>query len=249
MNLSIIVPCYNEEQGISNLVTQLNPVIEQLKENYGVELIFVDDGSTDQTNQLLHEHFDSKNNIDNKKNIKITTKIIKHEKNKNLGAAMRTGFAHATGDYIATIDSDCTYNPNLLIPMLKMLDKDTDIVTASPYHPEGKVENVPNYRLFLSKSISSIYRLITKKNIHTFTALFRVQKREVVENIPFQSNNFLATAEMLVYSLIKGYNVKEFPTTLTARKFGSSKMKLLSVIRSHQKFVFKLLKSKIKREI
>lgn len=239
MDLSIIVPCYNEEQGIPNLVAQLNPVIEQLKENYNVELIFVDDGSTDQTNQLLHEHFDSKNK----------TKIIKHEKNKNLGAAMRTGFAHATGDYIATIDSDCTYSPQLLIPMLQMLDKNTDIVTASPYHPEGKVENVPGYRLFLSKSISSIYRLITKKKIHTFTALFRVQKREVIKNIPFQSDNFLATAEMLIYSLMKGYNVKEFPTTLTVRKFGSSKMKLLQVIRSHQKFVFKLLKSKIKREI
>ncbi|MEK6968839.1 MAG: glycosyltransferase family 2 protein [Nanoarchaeota archaeon] len=238
MNLSIIVPCYNEEQEIPNLATQLNPVIEQLKEDYNVELIFVDDGSTDQTNQLLHEHFDSK----------TKTKIIKHEKNKNLGAAMRTGFAHATGDYIATIDSDCTYNPRLLIPMLQMLDKDTDIVTVSPYHPEGKVENVPGYRVFLGKSISSIYRLITKKKIHTFTALFRVQKREVIENVPFQSDTFLATAEMLVYSLMKGYKVKEFPATLTIRKFGSSKMKFLQVIRSHQKFVFKLLKSKIKKK-
>ena len=239
LKLSIIVPCYNEEEGIPNLVDNLNPVLAQLRENYQLELIFVDDGSTDKTNELLHQNFAQKEN----------TKIIKHEVNKNLGEAMRTGFSNATGDLIATIDSDCTYHPSLLIPMLSQLDENTDIVTASPYHPEGKVENIPEYRLFLSKSICWMYRQLTGSDLHTFTALFRVQKKDVVDNVRFKSKNFLATAEMLIYSIMKGYKAKEFPTTLTVRKFGTSKMKLLLVIKSHAKFVFKLMKLKAKGKL
>ncbi|MBU1632512.1 MAG: glycosyltransferase family 2 protein [Nanoarchaeota archaeon] len=235
--ISIIIPCYNEEEGINNLYSQLNPVLSKLKEDYEVELIFVDDGSKDNTLKLLHQYFGNENYC----------KIIKHEKNMNLGAAMRTGFTHSTGDIIVTMDSDCTYEPKIMLEMLCLLDDKTSIVTASPYHPLGKVENVPNYRLFLSKSISSIYCLITNSNIHTFTALFRIHKKEVVKCIKFKSNNFLATAEMLIYALMKGYTVREYPTTLYARKYGVSKMKLLMVIKSHFKFVLKLIKLKFKR--
>src|SRR3989338_5374450 len=111
--LSIIIPCYNEEDGIPSLVQQLNPVVEKLQKEYQIELLMVDDGSIDQTNALLHQVYGNNKN----------TKIIKHEKNRNLGAALKTGFANATGDFIACLDSDCTYNPSLLVPMLKMIDE------------------------------------------------------------------------------------------------------------------------------
>lgn len=233
--LSIIIPCYNEQEGIENLHNQLSPVIKNLEKNWNLELIFVDDGSTDRTNELIKKYFGS---LD-------YTKIIKHDKNRNLGASMRTGFESSTGDVIITMDSDCTYDPKDIFKLLELLDENTDIVTASPYHPKGEVKNVPEYRLLLSKSISSIYRILTKSQIHTFTALFRAHKREVIENIKFKSNNFLATAEILIYALMKGYKVKEHPTTLHVRKFGCSKMKLFLVIKSHLKFVIKLIKERI----
>ena len=229
--LSIIIPCYNEELGIDNLQEKIEPVLKKLKKDWDLELIFVDDGSTDKTNQLLHEIFGNKNYV----------KIIKHKKNMNLGAAMRTGFSNATGDIVATMDSDCTYNPENIFPMLEMLDEDTDIVTASPYHPQGSIGKVPKYRLFLSKSITTIYRALTNSKIYTFTALFRVQKRKVIENISFKSNDFLATAEILIKAMNKGYQVKEYPTTLNVRIFGESKIKLMTVIWSHFKFSLGLL--------
>src|SRR3989344_1357750 len=101
MKLSIVIPCYNEEKGVLNLKQKLDSVLHSLAEDYDVELIFVDDGSTDKTHQLLTEAFGSLGYL----------KIIRHAINRNLGAAMRTGFEHATGDVIATLDSDCTYNP------------------------------------------------------------------------------------------------------------------------------------------
>jgi len=230
MNLSIIIPCYNEEDGLANLASQLLPIVEELSKIHSTEVIFVDDGSTDDTYVQLKKYFGETAGI----------KIIRHEQNKNVGGSLRTGFQNSTGDVIITMDSDCTYPPEAIFQLLEMLDEDTDVVTASPYHPLGRVENIPPYRLFLSKSISYIYSKLTGYRVHTFTALFRAQKRHVVQNVNFRSDDFLATAEMLIYSLMKGYKVKEFSTTLRVRQFGESKMKLYSVIKSHAKFVLEI---------
>jgi dolichol-phosphate mannosyltransferase len=228
--LSIIIPCYNEGDGINYLKEELDKVLPELKKAYDIELLFVDDGSTDNTYELLEEYFGSE-----KKN-----KIIKHTKNMNLGAAMRTGFSAATGDIMVTMDSDCTYRPNEIVNMLKLLEN-ADIVTASPYHPKGNVKGVPKYRLFLSWTISLIYRILTMKKIYTFTALFRAYKRETIGNIKFKSNDFMATAEFLIKAIYKGYKVREYPTTLYVRKYGQSKMRLLKVILSHVRLISRII--------
>lgn len=237
--LSLIIPFYNEEEGVPHFIKQITPVITELNKSYQTETILVDDGSTDHTNELLHYYFDKNKNA----------KIVKHDRNRNLGAAIRTGFQNATGDIIATMDSDCTYHPQVIFELLKLLDEKTSIVTASPYHPAGKVENVPQYRLLLSKTVTLLYRLVTGAKIHTFTALFRVYKKDVVKNVQFKSNNFLATAEFLVYALRKGYKVKEYPTVLRVRKYGNSKMKLLLVIKSHASFLLKLMKLRLTEKL
>ena len=221
--LSIIVPCYNEEEGIPQLIEQLASVTASLLPKYASEIIFVDDGSTDKTNEFLHQHFGSNPAV----------KIIKHEKNQNLGAALKTGFSHAEGSLIATWDSDCTYSFSLLPEMLQLLDKNTHIVTVSPYHPQGKIENVPAWRIFLSKSSSMMYKHLLNSGIYTHGAMVRVYKREVLQNVHSEANNFLYVSEILIKAVLKGYKVKEIPATLRVRQFGVSKMKLLNTIKSH----------------
>src|SRR3989344_8779982 len=112
MKLSLIIPCYNEEEGIPHLSTKISPVLEELGRKFAVELIFIDDGSRDKTFELLNNFFGSRPD----------TKIIRHEKNCNLGAAMRPGFAAATGDIVAPMDSDCKYDPRGLVAMVDLLD-------------------------------------------------------------------------------------------------------------------------------
>lgn len=231
MKLSIVVPCYNEGQIIPHLAEQLNPVLQELEKKYSVELVFVDDGSTDKTLELLNRYFGNRKN----------TKILKHDKNKNLGAALKTGFSAVSGDIIVTIDSDCTYPPKEIPKLLSLLDNETDIVTASPYHPNGMAKNVPPYRMFLSRTVSKIYGLLLKQNIYTYTALFRAYKKNVIKNTKIKSDNFLAVIELLVFAVQKGYKVRELPTTLYSRKYGVSKMKLLSTIMAHLKFIIYLL--------
>ena len=235
--LSLIIPCYNEEEGIPHLVEELRPVVQDLEQEYSVELIFIDDGSTDKTNALLHEHFGQNGQ----------TRILKHEQNKNLGAALKTGFAQASGDVVAALDSDCTYSPQLLKTMLGMMDSTTDIVTVSPYHPDGKVNNVPAYRIFLSKSVSRIYRVLLGSKLYTYTAMVRVYRKDVIKNIKFQSDSFLGVTELMIRAILRGYKVKELPAELNVRAFGASKMKTLGVIMDHLKLISRILVHKAKK--
>jgi len=233
MDLSIVIPCYNEEEGIPNLARQLDPVVKELQKKNKIELIFVDDGSSDKTSTLLKKYF--KHAV-----------ILRHKKNMNLGAALRTGFNYASGNLVAALDSDCTYNPKLLPELLSNMG-DADIITVSPYHPKGIVENVPGYRLFLSKGVTWCYRLLLGKKVYTITAMVRVYKKKVIKSISFKSNSFLGGTELLVKAMLKGYKLKELPATLEARKFGVSKMKTLEVALQHLGFLGKLALYKILR--
>lgn len=236
MKVSIVIPCYNEERAIPNLVNQLNPAVADLEKNYETELIFVDDGSKDKTYALLNDYYGKNKNI----------KILKHEKNCNLGVALRTAFKFSTGDVIVPLDCDCTFPPAKIRNLLELLDEETDIVNASHYHPQGALDNVPLYRRILSKTVSEMYRTILgRRDIYTYTGIFRAYKKNVLDNIKFEANDFLCCAEILSRAILKGYKIKEYPTTLYTRQYGESSIKLFRVIMSHLKFLFKLASLRI----
>jgi dolichol-phosphate mannosyltransferase len=233
MKLSLIIPAYNESEGVAHTATRLRPVLDTLGRDYALEVVFVDDGSTDNTKTLLHQAFDADARVS----------IVAHDINRGLGAAVRTGFDYATGDILVTTDFDGTYAFDT-IPLLirQLIDEEADIVTASPYHPAGKVEGVPRYRLLFSYSASLLYRIIVKWRIHTWTALYRAYRRRVIETVSFESNGFLANAELMVNALRAGFKVSEYPATLTQREYGQSSIKVARVTMMHLKYIARLLR-------
>jgi dolichol-phosphate mannosyltransferase len=238
MEISIVIPAFNEAEGVQQTAESLGNVLNYLRKTHSVEVIFVNDGSKDDTERLLKERF-----ADDPK-----VRVVSHEVNRGLGAAIRTGFAHATGDIIITTDFDGTYAFNTIPQLLGRIIIDrVDIVTASPYHPNGNVEGVPRYRLLFSFGASLLYRLLVKWHVHTWTALFRAYRRRVIENVKFDSNDFLAGTELLVKALQAGYTVSEFPTTLRVRTFGQSSLKIARVTKAHLKFQLRILRSSILR--
>ena len=239
MKLSIVIPCYNEVDNIQKLREELLPVVETLAKDYQVEIIFVDDGSTDGTLEAIQAQL----KVEQIPNVIPVYK--KHERNKGLGAALKTGFSAVTGDLIVTTDSDGTYKFSNMPALLAALDG-ADIVTASPYHPQGQVVGVPGYRLVLSRGSSMIYRVLVDWNIHTYTCLFRAYKREVIDKISFESDGFLSGTELMVKAMLKGYRVKEFPAALYRRMFGVSKAKLMRTIQAHLMFQGEVLLVRLK---
>jgi dolichol-phosphate mannosyltransferase len=239
MKLSIIVPCFNEADNVQKLHDELLPIIEEMivrnrhdasKEIQSAEMIFVDDGSRDSTFSKLQENFSYKNKSG------VIFKFLKHETNLGLGAAIRTGFSKADGEIVMTVDSDGTYKFSDIPSFLSFLAPDIDIVTASPYHPAGGVVGVPAYRLFLSRSSSFLYRILVDRHVYTYTCLFRAYRADVIKNISFSSNGFLAGTEILVKAILNGYRVAEFPAVLHRRIYGVSKAKIAETIFSHLSF-------------
>jgi dolichol-phosphate mannosyltransferase len=201
-------------------------VVEQLRRDRTVEVVYVDDGSVDATYARLQAI--TVNQAD--------MHIVQHPVNKGLGAALRTGFANACGDVIVTADSDGTYRFDEIPALLSYMKPDVDIVTASPYHKHGGIENVPTYRIILSRGSSFIYQIIVDRHIATYTALFRAYRREVVRCVPFESPGFLAGTELMVNAMLMGYKVAEYPTVLHSRQAGASKAKIFRIIRAHLRF-------------
>ena len=204
-----------------------------------VEVIFVDDGSRDGTLAALRQRFGTL------KLPGVAVRFEQHIVNRGLGAALRTGFAAANGDVVVTTDSDGTYRFTEIPALLAMLAPDVDIVTASPYHPDGGVDNVPGYRLVLSRGSSVLYRLLVDWRVHTYTALFRAYRREVVKSISFESDGFLGGTELMVNAMLQGYTVVEYPTVLHSRVHGASKAKIARTIKAHLRFQGKIILTKL----
>ncbi len=238
--VSVIIPCFNEEENVGKMRDELLPVLEQMATQYNLQIIFVDDGSTDCTLASLENTFQPAGNS------AMHFVFLKHEKNCGLGAALRTGFSAVSGDLVVTTDSDGTYKFSTIPSMLEYLKPGVDMVTASPYHPDGDVVGVPKYRLILSQGASFLYRVLVNWKIHTYTCLFRAYRREVIDTISFQSDGFLAGTELMVKGMLKGYGVAEFPAVLYSRVFGTSKARLVRTIKAHLGFQWRVFLHRVR---
>ncbi len=235
MRLSLVIPCFNEEANVRALDARLGPVLQRLASRFdSLEVVLVDDGSRDGTWAALEAFAASAGPG-------LHVQLARHAANAGLGQAMRTGLTAATGDVIVTTDSDATYRFEDIPALLDVLAADVDLVTASPYHPRGGVDNVPAFRLLFSRGASLLYRILVRRDIYTWTALFRAYRREVVRTVPFASSGFLAGTELLVNAIDAGYRAAEFPTVLHARVHGVSKAKIARTVRAHVAFQVSVL--------
>ena len=221
--ITIVVPCFNEEPALVNLRNELRGVRESLESTYDVHVVLVDDGSTDKTWQLMQDLFAIESNCT----------LLRQPRNFGVAAAILSGMRRAKTDIVCSIDSDCTYDPRELARLIPLLTPDVDLVTGSPYHPLGKVRDVPRWRLALSKTASSLYRRVLKHKLYTYTSCFRVYRRDAILKLDLRENGFLGIAELVGKLEMQGSKIVECPTTLASRVQGVSKMRTARVAVGH----------------
>lgn len=233
--ITIIIPCYNEAETLPYLSKTLRSVEDRLASSgYLSEFLFVDDCSSDSTLEMLRSVFGTDWNA----------RVLHHEQNKGVAAGILTGLKAARTEIVCSMDCDCTYDPHELVQMLSLLSSDVDMVTASPYHKDGGVRNVPGWRLFLSRGASFLYRRILRSKMDTYTSCFRVYRKRAMDGIDLTNMGFLGIAEMLGRLDLRGGKIIEYPTVLDVRLFGVSKMKTLRTIAGHLKLLAALGKSR-----
>lgn len=229
--ISIVIPCFNEELILPYLSNTLVGVEAELSREHVVHFIFVDDGSSDGTWASLRRNFGDRANCT----------LVRHELNRGVAATIMTGIRTSETEVVCSMDCDCTYDPHELGPMVALLTPGIDLVTASPYHRLGKVLNVPEWRLFLSRTLSKMYGMVLHHKLATYTACFRVYRRSKVAEVPLSRAGFIGVAELLGRLDLGGSNIVEYPTTLEVRILGRSKMKIVKTMAGHLRLIVELI--------
>ncbi len=237
--VTVVVPCFNEEASLVYLSNTLTSVRAQLGARYELRFLFVDDASSDSTASLLERHFGAVPGC----------RVLRHDTNRGVAAAILTGIRAAETDVVCSMDCDCTYDPHELGRMIPLLVDGVDMVTASPYHPQGGVRNVPGWRLGLSRGASWLYRAVLPQALYTFTSCFRVYRRSAVADMELDEGGFLGVAEMLARLLLAGGSVVEYPTVLEVRLLGLSKMKAARGVIGHLGLLRRMLALRIRRRL
>lgn len=250
--LFVVLPCYNEEENISDIIIEWQ---KQKKILDGVnvkdfEIVAVNDGSKDRTAELLEKCSTVHGNIT----------ILTHETNKGLGQAVKTGMEYVTlhgsrEDFMCIMDSDNTQNPVYILDMLNSAyNKGADCVIASRYRKNSKITGVSSFRNSLSLGARFYYSLILKiPGVRDYTCGYRLYSVDIIKkafsifkNEFVSETGFSCMVEILYKVHLSGGKVSEVPFQLRYDlKKGASKMKILKNINKSLKLAFNLKKIKV----
>ena len=233
--VSVVVPVFNERDCVSALMCSLVDLDVQLNGQCRLEFILVDDGSSDGTAEMLRDATEERSNF----------QLVRHEKNRGIAAAIHTGIRHARHEVVVSIDADGSYDAMLIEEMLPLLTPEVALVTASPYHPLGAVENVPWWRLWLSQRASALYRLVMRTKLACYTSCFRVYRRSKILDLEPENAGFVGVAELLWKVDRQGLQIVEHPAVLRTRIAGYSKMRIFRSSLRHLHLITQVARDRI----
>ncbi len=203
--VSVVVPAYNEAPTIEKNLARLYEYLESLRGQYRWELIVVDDGSDDQTGEMINKFATNRPEVI----------ALHHIVNFNLGQALRFAFNNCNGHYIVTLDSDLSYSPDHIGRLLEAIIKTkAKIVIASPYMKGGKVSNVPWMRRILSKWANRFLNLPIKGEISTLTGMVRIYDREFLRALNLKSMDVGINLEIIYKAQLLHARILEIPAYL-----------------------------------
>jgi dolichol-phosphate mannosyltransferase len=217
MDLSIILPTYNEKNNINILVKK---ILEILKDVENKEIIVVDDNSSDGTYLYCKKEFEKNNQI----------KLILRKNNRGLANSIGDGIKACKGKNIIIMDTDLTHNPKL-IPQLISLIKTYDIVSCSRYCEGGFMENKLQY--YCSFSYNVLLKVILKTKIKDNTGGYFCIKKKVLDLLPFDKI-FYGYGEyffrLLHFAQREKKTIIEIPSIYNRRAYGESKSKFFFLL-------------------
>ena len=204
MKLSVIIPVYNEKNTLGEIVRRVEAVpIEK-------EIILVDDFSTDGSREALQQMEAH------------GRRILYHDRNMGKGAALRTGFRHATGDYLVIQEADLEYDPQEYSQLLKpVLEGRADVVFGSRF--SGNRRNMTSLHTLGNLFLTLITNLLYRASITDMETCYKLFPRETVQNIPIHSNRFNFEPEITAKLMKRRLKILEVPISYAGRNFSDGK--------------------------
>lgn len=207
--VSIVIPIFNEKETLHEIVDRVRAV-----EGMAVkEIILVDDCSTDGTRALLEEGFQEP----------LYVKLF-HEVNQGKGAALRTGFEHATGDIVAIQDADLEYDPAELPGLIRPIDQgQADVVFGSRFMGGGAHRVVYYWHMLGNRFLTTLSNMTTNLNLTDMECCYKLFRREVLEQITVEENRFGVEPELTAKVAKLGVRVYEVGISYYGRTYDEGK--------------------------
>ena len=204
MKLSVIIPCKNEEGNVDNLYNAINGTLKGVK----YEAIFINDGSTDKTMDKLREIYE--------KDVRHV-KVISFSRNFKKEAAMLAGLKHASGEYTAIIDGDLQQNPDYLLQMIDVLDKEKEYDEVAMVQSERTEDS--KFMTFCKNAFYKTMNKLCDVELENAASDFRMFRKNVRDSILSLSEKNRFSKGIFAWI---GYNVKYLPYKVEPRKSGKS---------------------------
>jgi glycosyltransferase involved in cell wall biosynthesis len=216
--LSVIIPAFNEEDGIDKVIQRVLGIRDALAQmSVNLEFIVVDDGSHDKTATKVAAYPD--------------IRLVRHLKNRGYGAAIKTGFRHAQGEYLAFLDADATYPPEYLPAMCRAaIEQNGDMIVAS--RMSGAKSQMPLTRCIGNLAYAYLLSLISNQRVRDTTSGMRIIRRAALERLYPLPDGLQFTPAMSTRALHENLKIIELPVPY-AERVGRSK---LSVVRDGVRF-------------
>jgi glycosyltransferase involved in cell wall biosynthesis len=226
-SLSIVVPLFNEEENLPELAQTVFDVLGERQEF--VELLLIDDGSQDRTAQIATDIAARDSRV----------RLVKHERNRGLGAAMRTGFAAARGELILYTDADLPFDLRLIPEIWSLGAPDTIVAGCRSNRGEGP------RRWLLSRSYNILCRMLLGLDVQDVNFACKLIPRRALRLIQLASEGSFIDAELLIECRRQGMTIREFPMTYYPRVRGISTLSRPRVIIG---ILFEMLRYLVRRE-
>ena len=212
-SISIVIPAYNEESGIAEIVERVLDVRDSLAEVgiTGFELLVVDDGSRDKTALITGELAEENPAL----------RLISHPTNKGYGAALKTGFTNATGDLIGFLDADGTYPPEFFPQLCEAALNGADLVIGS--RMAGADSEMPVTRRVGNLFFANLLSVVSNQRVSDSASGMRVFKREILQRIYPLPDGLNLTPVMSTRAVHEGIKMAEVPIPYSER-VGRSKL-------------------------